>query len=171
VPPTAVRLRRDFGALLNLIRAHALLHQQTRARDEQGRVVATLDDYATVRKLVATVFAEAVEATVPPAVRETVDAVAGLVNDHPDGVSLTRLARALEIDKGAASRRWRRANKLGYLANLEEKKGKPLKIVLAGPLPEDVELLPSLERLADRCRVVGNTQGVAEPPSPDEELF
>ena len=49
VPPVAVRLRRDFGAVLNLIRAHALLHQASRKKDDRGRVVATLADYAAVR--------------------------------------------------------------------------------------------------------------------------
>ena len=53
IPPVAVRLRRDFGALLNLIRAHALLHQATRERDAEGRIVATIEeDYAAVRELV-----------------------------------------------------------------------------------------------------------------------
>ena len=33
IPPIAVRLRRDFGAILNLIRAHAVLHQAGRDRD------------------------------------------------------------------------------------------------------------------------------------------
>jgi hypothetical protein len=40
VPPVAVRLRRDFGGLLAMIRAHAILHQQTRTRDDRGRIVA-----------------------------------------------------------------------------------------------------------------------------------
>ena len=53
VPPLAVRLRRDFGAVLALIRAHAILHQQTRQRDEAGRIVAAIEDYAAVRELVA----------------------------------------------------------------------------------------------------------------------
>ena len=35
MPPVAVRLRRDFGAVLGLIRAHALLHQATRGRDDR----------------------------------------------------------------------------------------------------------------------------------------
>lgn len=166
VPPTAVRLRRDFGVLLNLIRAHALLHRETRSRDDRGRVVATLDDYAVVRELVAAVLAEAVEATVPGPVRETVETVAELAEEHPDGVSLTRLAQALAIDKGSASRRWRRAKQGGYLANLEEKQGKPARIVVAAPLPADVELLPSRERLEDRCTVDGNPEGVPDPPSP-----
>jgi hypothetical protein len=36
VPPVAVRLRRDFGAVLNLIRAHAVLHQASREKDDRG---------------------------------------------------------------------------------------------------------------------------------------
>jgi hypothetical protein len=53
VPPVAVRLRRDFGAVLNLIRAHAVLHGATRERDGEGRIIATLQDYAAVRELIA----------------------------------------------------------------------------------------------------------------------
>jgi hypothetical protein len=45
VPPLAVRLRRDFATLLNLVRAHALLHRATRQWDERGRILATLADY------------------------------------------------------------------------------------------------------------------------------
>jgi hypothetical protein len=78
VPPLAVRLRRDFGALLSLIRAHAILHQATRERDDRGRLIATLDDYASVRQLVADLVSEGIEATVPKSVREAVHAVARL---------------------------------------------------------------------------------------------
>jgi hypothetical protein len=60
VPPIAVRLRRDFGAVLTLIRAHALLHQATRERDDAARIVASLDDYAAVRELVADLVADGV---------------------------------------------------------------------------------------------------------------
>ena len=59
IPPVAVRLRRDFGALLNLIRAHALLHQATRERDAEGRIVATIEDYAAVRELVVDLVSRA----------------------------------------------------------------------------------------------------------------
>jgi len=58
VPPVAVRLRRDFHAVLSLIRAHAVLHQASRDRDDQGRIVATIGDYAVVRDLVADLVAE-----------------------------------------------------------------------------------------------------------------
>ena len=65
IPPVAVRLRRDFKLLLTLIRAHALLHRATRDRDNQGRIVATVADYAAVGALVEKLFSEGIEATVP----------------------------------------------------------------------------------------------------------
>ncbi len=80
VPPVAVRLRRDFGAVLGLIRAHALIHQADRARDAEGRIVASLEDYAVVRDLVEEILAETVEATVKPEIRETVEAVRKLTD-------------------------------------------------------------------------------------------
>ena len=81
IPPVAVRLRRDFGQLLALIRAHAILHQATRERDGEGRILATLEDYAVVRTLVLDVIAEGIDATVAPIVRETVAAVQTLLAD------------------------------------------------------------------------------------------
>jgi hypothetical protein len=56
IPPVAVRLRRDFSAVLALVRAHAILHQLSRPRDSDDRIVATLEDYAVVRDLVEGVF-------------------------------------------------------------------------------------------------------------------
>ena len=87
--PIATRLRRDFPALASLIRAHAILHQETRERDEEGRVVATLEDYGVVHELVGDLMAEGVEATVSQTVRETVAAVEELVSDHPGGARST----------------------------------------------------------------------------------
>ena len=86
VPPVAVRLRRDFGALLALIRAHAILHQQNRERDDRRAHHRHLDDYEVVRDLVEDVIAEGVGATVPEIVRETVEAVDALAPDPEQGV-------------------------------------------------------------------------------------
>ena len=49
IPPVAVRLRRDFRALLRLIETHAILHQLNRKTDERGRIVATEADYLAIR--------------------------------------------------------------------------------------------------------------------------
>ena len=102
-------------------------------------IIATTADYATVRELVADVFAEGIEATVPTTVRETVDAVAALQKNE---VSLGELAAKLALDKSATSRRLRDATDRGYLVNLEIRRGRPARIVLGDPMPEMVKLLP-----------------------------
>ncbi len=166
VPPVAVRLRRDFRSVLSLIRSHAILHQATRERDETGRILATLEDYAIVRDLVFDIVSEGVEATVPATVRELVEAVTTF--DEP--ISVAKLALTLGLDKSATSRRWQNARDRGYLRNLEDKRGKPAKIVLGEPLPDDVEILPSVERLEERCSVAGVAEAVSDlPPCMDED--
>ncbi len=150
----AVRLRRDFGALLNLIRAHAILHQASRERDTDGRIVATLDDYVRVRELVADLVSEGIEATVPATVRETVEALKRLHSEESESVTIATLALELELDKSAAWRRVRSAIDRGYLKNLEDRKGRPARLVPGDALPDDVEILPSPERLHG-CRVAG----------------
>ena len=85
VPPVAIRMRRDFKTILNLVRAHAILHQALRQKDADGCIVADLSDYAAVRDLVADVVAEGIGATVRPAIREVVEAVATLIKARHDG--------------------------------------------------------------------------------------
>jgi len=101
VAPVAVRLRRDFGSLLALIRAHAVLHQASRERDAAGCIIATLDDYAVVRGLVADVIAEGVGATVSASVQETVATVAKLGGC---AVANPELMRELESSTGVMAR-------------------------------------------------------------------
>jgi MarR family len=144
IPPVAVRLRRDFGALLNLIRAHGVLHQASRDRDAEGRIVATIEDYAAIRELVADLVSEGIEVTVPESVRETVEAVKRLREDTKgEPVTVTELARELRLDRSAVSRRVRNAKDRGYLRDLEENQRKPSRLVLGDDLPDDLQILPS----------------------------
>ena len=85
VPPVTLRLRRDIPAVLGLITTHALLHQAARQRDAQGRIVASLDDYAVVRELVADLVAESAGASVDDSLRETVEAVRYLDSENVMG--------------------------------------------------------------------------------------
>jgi hypothetical protein len=171
----AVRLRRDFELLLNLIATHALLHQMTRPRDETGRVVALLADYGAVRALVVDLLGAAVQATVPPTMRETVEAVRTL--SGPDGreVPTQKLAEHLELDRTAAYRRAQAALAEGYLRNLEDRKGRAARLVPGDPLPADQEVLPTVEALAalvegSGCTVARLQEGIdralAAHPSP-----
>jgi hypothetical protein len=161
VPPVAVRLRRDFKTVLTLIRAHALLHQATRRKDTSGSVIATVDDYAAVRDLVADLVAAGVEATVRPEVRETVGAVSYLIAAGESEVRQADLRSRLKLDKSAISRRVADALDRGYLRNLEDRKGRPARLVPGDALPEELEVLPSPERLHG-CAVA---RGDKEPPS------
>lgn len=140
----SVRLRRDFETLITLIEAHALLHQARRNRDLEGAVIATYEDYATVRGLVSDLLADAVERAVPSTIRETVDAI-GLLNAATDpleeGVPMTRVATSLGVDKSTAMRRARVAIARGFVRNLEERRGQPARLVLGEPVPDDVGLL------------------------------
>lgn len=169
IPPVAVRLRRDFRLLLSLIRSHALLAQAIRPRDAEGRVLATLDDYAVVRELVHDLFSDGVEASVSTTLRETVDAVSRLAPDSPGGVSIAQLVEELKLDKSAVSRRVTGARRRGYLKNLEERKGRPSRLLPDQPLPTELELLPTRDRLAahldgpEGCSVAPDPEGDATP--------
>ena len=160
IPPVAVRLRRDFGAVLNLIRAHALLHQATRGRDDEGRIVANIEDYSKVRELVKDLVSEGVGATVSPAVRECTALLHRLVGENEGGsVSARTVAEDLKLDRSAASRRLKSAIDKGFVRNLEDRKGRPGKYVPGDPLPDDVEVLPPPEEVMQQC---SDDRGVKE---------
>jgi hypothetical protein len=147
-PPVSVRLRRDFGAVLALIMGHAILHQCSRPRGKNGQIVATFEDYRVVRELVADVISEGVGGTVSPTVRETVQAVIQLHGEELRGpISLGQLAARLKLDKSAASRRAAVARQLGFLKNLETRRGLPAQYEPGEPLPEEASVLPSMEAL------------------------
>ncbi len=142
-----VRLSRSFSMVLNLVKAHALLHRKTRGRTKDGLIDAEMRDYETVWRLVKDVVAENIEAGIAPSVRETVQAVCTL---HKSGkrVSVTSLSEHLDLNKSTVSRRVAEAISLGFLKNLESRDGRVAKIVPGEPLPNDIEILPSPETVA-----------------------
>ena len=112
--------------------------------------------------MVADLFAEGIDATVKSETRETVGAVKALGKDEVSG---TEIAKALRLDKSAASRRVAVAVSSGYLVNAETKKGRPSRISLGDPLPAEIEILPHPDRLAECCTVAGLREGI-DTPSP-----
>ncbi len=145
VPATAVRMRRDFHQLLTVIQAVALLHQRQRERDSQGRIVASLDDYAQARWLLEEVFTTTVHEGLTPAVRETVEVVTRLSVDGSP-VTEQELARELGLAKSTIHYRVQRALKGGWLVNQTAQKGAPAQLVVGAPLPDGCPL-PKLEGL------------------------
>jgi hypothetical protein len=162
IPPIAVRLRRDFGMLLNLTSTYALLHQASRDRDGEGRIVASLEDYAQVRALIADLIAEGIEANVPATVRETVRAAKQAIllkGQNAEEVTIATIAKHLELDKSAAWRRVQQAIDLGYLENRETGRGRPARIAVGDSLPRDREVLPASRRCGRRSSKTGKGQG------------
>ena len=148
--PAGVRLRRDFQLLMNLIKANAILHQLSREYDKDGRIVANLDDYRTVHRLVAGIISEGLGVVVSRTVRETVNAVVEEPSEDCSMYTYTSLAtvrKNLGIDKSSASRRVRQAIKAGYLINEEGTRGKPMRLRIGDPMPEEVQVLPTPEQL------------------------
>jgi hypothetical protein len=151
VPPAAVRLRRDFKTLLTLIRAHALLHQATRQKDDDGRIVATVDDYVAIRELAADWMAQGVGAAVKPETREVVKAVGAVIASGREHAGTADLEKLLKLDRSAISRRVKDAVAGKYLRNLEERKRQPARLVPGDPLPEGEAVLPERDALVHLC--------------------
>jgi hypothetical protein len=166
VPPVAVRLRRDFKTVLMLIRANAMLHQASRRRDEDGRIIGQIQDYVVVRELIADLVAVGVDATVKPEVREVIRAVSALIEKGQQEVRQSELKSALQLDKSAISRRVADALDGGFLKNLEDRKGRPARLIIGEALPDNQEVLPPFEQLFGGAGLRSCTvdPGVKPPP-------
>jgi hypothetical protein len=140
------RILRDFTKLLALVQAVAIIRHAHREQDAEGRVVATLADYATVRGLVGDMYETAVTGATE-SVRQVADAVRGGAKSEP------AVVKALTVINGACPARasvyrWVGTAILNEWVRNEESNTKKPKILAAGePVPERVQL-PTLEAVA-----------------------
>ena len=65
VPSQPLRMRRDVPRLISLIRLVAWLHQETRGRDDQDRILATEHDFEKAIEIVGDSFARAWKSLTP----------------------------------------------------------------------------------------------------------
>jgi hypothetical protein len=147
------RIYRDFARLLSLVKAVALLRHQHRDRDTAGRLLATVEDYATAFNLIAPMY----EFTITGAsegVRQVVEAVKELGG----GVTAAAVARHLGVGKNTAWRRARTALAHGWLINRESRKSYPAVLELGEPLPDRVGLPPP-DRFRFQTVKTGGTEG------------
>lgn len=157
-----VRLRRDFTKLLSCIKTLAMLHQKQR-RIVDGKVEADIADYAVARDLLEPVFTSIASEGVTPAIRETVKAVADLLEEKP-GAPVTRAAMAekLGLSNTAVYHRIRNALKGGWLADgrseSERKTRAPMLLTIGAPLPDETPTLPPVSMVSTRCLSPIDTQ-------------
>ena len=128
------------------------------------KTIATLEDYNTIRELVADILAENIGASVSPFVRETVAAVKVLECKHPLGVPAIAVGKHLRLDKGATSRRLRVALEAGYIENQESRKYHPMLLKIGEPLPAEREILPHPSLIG--CTVARLFRGIGTPLPP-----
>jgi hypothetical protein len=151
------RLLRDFSRLLSLIKAVTVLRHRQRPKDDKGRLIAEIEDYATVYELVKGMY----EATVTGAtdrVRELVEAVGRLNGASGEAVTVTQVGNHLGITKMAASRAVKTACTQGWLVNNEKRRGYPASLTLGEPLPERTGL-PEPNSLETCNGVTPETEG------------
>ena len=171
------RVLRDFPRLLSLIKAVALVRMAHRANDARGRLVAEIDDYRVVHRLVADTYEASVGAS--KRIRATVAAVGELSNGKglDQNVTVTEVAKRLGVSMPSASRRVREAISGKWLVNDEQRKSQTAKLRLGEPLPAS-SMLPTPESLVEvgRESVAPDHEGgftispdTAVPPSLEAE--
>ncbi|GAA6733604.1 hypothetical protein YIM1640_06780 [Thermus oshimai] len=159
LPEDLTRLRRDFGRFLTLVKVVALLHHARREARE-GRLVATLEDYALAYHLAARPLARSVHTVSPQAlalavaVREVheakVEEAAG--KNVPEGavaVYVKELARHLRWSKRTVQKWVDQAEAAGLVDVQRDGNRLAIRPVEGAPLEEAAfRLLPEPERLA-----------------------
>jgi hypothetical protein len=101
IEPLMVRFRRDVGSLFNFIKASALLQQAQRQVDAQGRVVATVADYALAYPIFSRVMAQSSGKSVPDNVREVVKLIAERVGSAASKPTQGKFQRTAASGPGA----------------------------------------------------------------------
>jgi hypothetical protein len=75
-PADQPRRRRDLTKVIGLVRGCAMLHHRQRQRDDEGRIVASLDDYRIIHRLLSAFMVKA--AATPAALRKHAELFAQL---------------------------------------------------------------------------------------------
>jgi hypothetical protein len=159
MPDRPLRLRRDFPRLLLLIQVVTLVHQRQRARDDAGRVVATLADYAMVRALVLPTFARTIMGMTEKTT-ELVEALEGVLEEKIANnnvkpadarVSYSDLVKETGKPKYYITRWLQPALEIGLVDNTNAgERGRPAVLKMGHYTLEDGDVLPTVRELAEQ---------------------
>jgi hypothetical protein len=137
--PNASRINRDYARLISMIKSVAVLRHQDREKDDNGRLIAEVEDYAMVHELVGKMYETSVT-SVSDKIRNAIRAVGELRKANVTPLTETKVAERLGISKQAISRPVKTAMKQGWLVNHEVKRGYPFDLDVGEPLPEALGL-------------------------------
>lgn len=148
-PTARIEARRSGPHLLQLVKAVSLLHFRQRERDDAGRVVATLADYAIAERLARAPFGAAATG-VSDGARAYLAALRSAFKD-----SEFTTTDAQKVGQGSRRTKYNRLTDLNAIGSVEQTevgKGRvPAKWRLTEVSPEDpAGVLPSVQGVADR---------------------
>jgi len=155
IPPTMVRFRRDITALFTCIKTVAILYQAQRSLDAQGRVVATVADYAIAYPIFLKVFAESSGQGIPDNVRMVVEYVESQMMGQNKGsntsvfnriqqntggpeleITAQKIGSKTGIGRSGAFRAIQKAVDMELIGNNETRPRKPMRLFLKRKLGE-----------------------------------
>jgi hypothetical protein len=176
IPARKPDARRVTNQVLSMIEAVALLHQYQRDRDDEGRLIATADDYAVARRLLFQPLSESLG--VPESAKQLFCALAKHFRGRNFTTSETLKLDRLASDSSVKNWLWQLSDH-GCIRQVEPAKGpRPACWRLTGKTPEQA-ILPEVELVASRqaakavkmanCRLpLGKNQGLplaGKPPT------
>jgi Mn-dependent DtxR family transcriptional regulator len=155
IEPESIRLRRDFEKLLDLVKAHAIIHQKTRKIDDEGCIIAKIKDYAKVAWPLNDVLSTSSDVKVPKKIVEMVNAVKEIMDNDDENkksVSITDIAKHLGVNKSTIQKRIGEALEKGFLVSPRIVGGRAAQIRLGDPIPNDNRILPTPKNVKDMYR-------------------
>tara|TARA_B100000315_G_C14540971_1_gene570847 strand:+ start:165 stop:1121 length:957 start_codon:yes stop_codon:yes gene_type:complete len=161
---SAPRILRDFARLLSLIKSVAIIRHHQRKTNTEGRLMATLADYDTVRELVNDMYIDSTTGATSE-IQKLIAAVKAIDVGRTEGERITvqKLATYLDINKMAVSRWAKRAQRENWLVNKESRKGYHADFTIGEAMPE-TKGLPTLEDMR-RNTITLLTEGVLQQNS------
>ena len=150
----ATRILRDYERLLSLIKAVTIIRHRHRRTDDNGRLMAEIDDYAYVYRLVKDMYEESLSGAIGK-VRTIVEAVRVLRTENSSKVTYSRVADRTGLHPEQVKRIARIAMENGWLENLEVRRHHSADLALGDPVPE-VMGLPKPEWVEEQVFIYGD---------------
>ena len=143
LPKERLEARRSFRHLISFIQAVALLHQFQRQRDDQGRIIAVLQDYDIVREYLTGPLARSLGCGLTPGAAALLEVAEDIGESFTVGKAATETHRSYNT----ARSRIKELVAAGQLVRVAQSKGRaPAKYAMAtDPPPLSGLILPELK--------------------------